>query len=260
MPVRAVEPPPAKKLDTTHLVDDTRAVLDAIVQAAAENRDLPEPGAPGAGGPFRRRGDDLTVYYVRTAAKAADQLPSPQRAASAHLLALGIALDDSTMLRDNLLTRALWRSIEPEKARERRLKVLGEPTLQGRHDLAQHFAVSAALTALSGPESARGAGILKEVLDARPGGSGFSFADLSADLAGITYARQVLATPSTLGRLTKSFTVAAYTLPPEGLPEGLSQAEFARQYGSISDERFLRRLEEIQKRVDALPGYKAVAP
>ena len=55
--------------------------------------------------------------------------------------------------------------------------------MRGRHDLAQHVGVSAALTALSGPRAAEAAGLLKELLDSGEGGSVFSFADLAADLA-----------------------------------------------------------------------------
>jgi hypothetical protein len=39
------------------------------------------------------------------------------------------------------------------------------------------------------------------------------------------------------------------------LIEGLSAEEFARQYGSLKDERFLREVAGLRKRIDALPGY-----
>ena len=236
-------------------VENARGVIAAVVEAAEANRRLPERNDAEGRGPFRRAGDDLTVYYVRAAATAARRLPVEQ-AAPAFLMAVGIALDDSSLLRDNLVTGALWRRIEPSEARKRRLEVLGEPTLFGRHDLAQHFAVSAALTAAAGAEAAEGAGILKEMLDSRPGGSGFSFADLSADLAGVAFARRLLDKPERLADVEKGFTVADYALSPKGLPEGLSAAEFARQYGSIKDERFLRMQRDLRKRIEALPGYQ----
>jgi hypothetical protein len=88
------------------------------------------------------------------------------------------------------------------------------------------------------------------------GDSGFSFADLSADLAGIAFAQRVLDTPEQLARVEKAFTVADYALSPKGLPEGLSEKEFARQYGSVSDKRFLTPFEDLRRRVRALPGYK----
>ena len=57
---------------------------------------------PALGAPFRRSGDELTVHYIRVAAAAARRLPEKE-AAPAFLLALGIALDDSTLIRSNLL-------------------------------------------------------------------------------------------------------------------------------------------------------------
>jgi hypothetical protein len=235
-------------------VTSARAVLAAVVKAAAQNHRLPRLDDVGANGPYRRVGDNLTVYYIRAGAAAARRLPAEQ-AAPAFLLALGIALDDSLLLRQSLVTGALWRKVETDGERLRRLRVLGEPTLYGRHDLAQHFAVSAALTASSGAAAAETAGILKEMLDARAGGSGFSFADLAADFSGIAFARRLLAQPSVLASIEQSFTPTDYALSPTGLAEGLSAAGFARQYGSIQDARFRRMLAYIRRRIHALPGY-----
>jgi hypothetical protein len=235
-------------------VENARMVLAAIVKAADENHRLPERGAAGTRPPLRRSGDELTVYYVRAGAAAARRLPEKE-AVPAFLLALGIALDDSPLLRSNLLTRALWRKVEPDDARKQRLAVLGSPTLHGRHDLAQHFSVSAALTAVAGAQAAESAGILKEMLDSR-GGSGFSFADLSADFAGIAFARRLLHKPSRLAVIEKSFRIGEYAISPRGLPEGLTAAEFEKQYGSLKDERFQRLQTDIRKRIDALPGYR----
>jgi hypothetical protein len=251
---RASEADAPKKSANETPADNARIVLAAVVKAAADNQRLPERGAPGARAPFRRTGDDLTEYYVRAAAAAARRLPEKE-AAPAFLLALGIALDDSTLLRDNLLTRSLWRRVEPNEARKRRLAVLGSPTLHGRHDLAQHFSVSAALTAVSGPAAAESAGVLKEVMDSR-GGSGFSFADLSADFAGIAFARRLLDKPDRLADIEKSFRIGDYAISPRGLPEGMNAADFAKKYGSLKDERYLRLQEDIRKRIDALPGYR----
>ncbi|MGH7171060.1 MAG: hypothetical protein ACRELG_12345 [Gemmataceae bacterium] len=254
MGLQAGEADSPKKQDTEKLAANAQAVLAAIVKAASENHRLPERNAPGARAPLRRSGDDLTVYYVRAAASAARRLPEKE-AASAFLLALGIALDESSLLRSNLLTRGLWRKVEPDDARKRRLAVLGSPTLHGRHDLAQHFSVSAALTAAAGPQAAESAGLLKEMLDAR-GGSGFSFADLSADFAGIAFARRLLDKPSRLADLAKAFRIGDYALAPRGLPEGLTAKQFEKRYGSLKDERFQRLQTDIRKRIEALPGYR----
>ena len=194
--------PPAEQpasRDVSKLVDATKSVVAAIVEAGQKNQQLPRAGDPGAKPPFRREKDDLTAYYFQEAALAAGKLPADQ-VVPAYLLALGIALDSSDMMRRNLVTRGFWRKVENDDDWKRRLAVLGEPMVQGRHDLCQHFVVSAALTAMLGAKNAESAGILKEMLDARDGGSGFSFNDLSADLAGVAFAQQLLRTPKQLGR------------------------------------------------------------
>jgi hypothetical protein len=94
------------------------------------------------------------------------------------------------------------------------------------------------------------------MLDAR-GGSGFSFADLAADFAGIAFARRLLDKPERLADVEKAFTVADYALSPKGLPEGLTAEAFAKQYGSLKDERFLRVVADLRKRIAALPGYQS---
>lgn len=239
-------PPARLKSDT--LVANTKTVVAAIIEAAQRNRNAAAP----------RKGDELTAYYFRSAAAAARKLPADQ-AAPAYLFGLGVALDTADMLRSNLLTRGIWRRVESEKERKARLAVLGTPTVHGRHDLCQHFVVSCALAAVGGPEAAEAAGLLKEVLDSRPGGSGFSFCDLSADMAGVAFARQLLASPARLERVERSFTVADYMLSPAGLVEGLSEAEFIKRYGGTDDERFLKAQEALRRRVLALPGYRPSA-
>jgi hypothetical protein len=222
-----------------------RTVVAAVVEAADKN----------AARAISLRGDELTNYYVRAAAGAARKLPEAERA-GAFLLGIGIALDTATLLRKAPGTGELWKKVESDKERMRRLKVIGQPTMHGRHDLTQHFVVSTALTVSHGARKAELAGILKELLDAA-GTSGFSFADLAADLSGIAFAEQVLRSPAGLAGLEKAFTVSAYSLPPKGLVEGLSSAEFERRFGSVSDKRFRAELEALRKRVRALPGHKA---
>jgi hypothetical protein len=38
--------------------------------------------------------------------------------------------------------------------------------------------------------------------------------------------------------------------------EGLTEEEFAKQYGGVTDKRFLTRFEELRADVLALPGFK----
>jgi hypothetical protein len=234
--VSAVRAQPQEKR-AAYPVAEARTVLAAVVQAAETKG--------------QTKGDELTALYYREAARAANRLPSKQRA-DAFLLALGVALDDSDLLRQNPVTRELWQQIEPEDARRRRLRVLGTPTMRGRHDLAQHFSVSGALNAVGGPKFAESAGIFKEQLDMRPGGSGFSFIDLCADLAGIAFADHVRGRVAALGEIAKEFRVSDHLPEFDGLREGLTREEFARDYGSVSDGRFRQELRALWDRVERL--------
>jgi hypothetical protein len=172
------------------------------------------------------------------------------------LLALGVGLDSSDLLRKNPVSGPTWKSVESDAERGERLKVLGTPTVHGRHDLAQHFGVSAALTAVHGAKAAEAIGLLKELLDAQPGGSGFSFADLAADLSGVAFAQRLLERPARLAEVEKDFTVAAFALGPRGLTEGLSREQFEKAYGSTRDERFRKEVAALRKKIKALPGYR----
>jgi hypothetical protein len=240
--------------DVSKLVEATKSVVAAIVEAAKKNQQLPRAGDPGAKPPFRREKDELTAYYFRAAATAAKKLPMDQTV-PAYLLALGIALDDADLMRKNPVTRAFWKKVEADDERKARIAVLGEPMIQGRHDLCQHFCVSAALTVLLGAKYAENAGIVKEMLDSRDPNNGFSFNDLSADIAGVAFASKLLKEPNLLGGVAESFKVADYTIKPAYEPEGLPAKEFAKMYGSVSDERFLEKKKEIWAKVLKQPGF-----
>ncbi len=198
-------------------------------------------------------GDALTTHYVRSLAQAAGELP-PEVAAPAFLLALGIGLDSSDLLWNHPLLTDLTRAVETSEERQVRLRRLGSPTVQQRRDLAQHFAVSAFLTAAYGPQISETAGVAKEILDSR-GGTGFSFADLAANLAGIRFAEHVLDQKLSLAELAASFRVAHFLPPIDALPEGLTWQEFQDQYQSPTNPRYLQLREKILARIAELPGY-----
>jgi len=234
-------PVKAEKVDRKARIEAARTVIAAVVEAGRANAKLDEP----------KTGDALTETYVVAAAK----LPE-DRSAWAFSMGLGVALDTSTMMRTNVLTRATWKEIENDAERKKRLEVLGEPTTHGRHDLTQHFWVSAALTALWGRKQAEAAGVLKEWLDSAEGGSGFSFADLAADLAGIEMASRVLDRPALLGDVAKGFVVKDRCPAPKGLEEGIRRKDFEKRFGSTDDERFTKEVEALLKKVKELPAYR----
>ena len=238
------------------LAESAHRVRDAIVKVADRNRRLSRtPDAEG--GAARLVGDALTERYVRAAASAALALP-PERRYKAFSLGLAVALGDSDMFLSNSLTKDLLGSLETPHERERRLEVIGAPTLLGRNDLVRHFVFSAAMTALSSAKISEAAGLLKEMRDAQ-GESGFSFSDVAADLAGIALAEYVQESDERLREVAQSFSVAKFMPDIIGLRDGLSFADFQSAYGSTSDPRFLQQVDLIRQRVKTLPVYTTTA-
>ena len=165
----------------------------------------------------RQDGDRLTEHYIRAAAAAAAKLPRPE-SGKAFLLGLGVALSDASTLPGPPILAALWRQIDPPQSRATRLASFSVPTMRARRDAVEHFAMSAALAALLGAPTAEKAGTLKELSDAQ-GGSGFSFVDISADMAGIAFAQAVLDGRLPLSRIETAFTVKDF-VPRNRRPSG----------------------------------------
>ena len=129
-------------------------------------------------------------------------------------------------------------------------------TLRGRHDSAQHFVVSAALAAWAGEPVATAIGLYKELEDARRG-SGFSFADLTADRAGTRFGELVAANAARLDEVLAGTPGDADLLPPlDGLPEFLPEAEFRRRYGGPGEPAYEKVADEIERRLAALALYR----
>ena len=131
--------------------------------------------------------------------------------------------------------------------------------LHGRRDLVQHFMTSAALAVVSGSATANSIGLYKEIEDAKVG-SGFSFKDLAADLAGARFAEVALTSRHTARQLQEALVTGqgnSLLLPSlQGLPENLKQAHFRRDYGEISDLRYRRVVLDIETRINALALYR----
>jgi hypothetical protein len=230
-PPQAPESPPAAR------------VVAAVAKSAAENGALPEEK--------RLRDDALGDRLVRAAAAAAGEDPK------AFLVGLAHAVDPAGTLARHPLTAAAFRGLETAEEGEARRRTLGRPALRGRTDLLVHFACAAAVAAVATPEAAEAGSRAKEVVDARPGGSGFSFADLLVDLAGIRFAAWVAADPKPrLALLSKEFRGADFCPDPAGQPEGLSAEAFAKEYGSLSDERFRKAVAGLKDRVEALEVHR----
>jgi hypothetical protein len=225
--------------------DAARAVLADVVKSARDNHRAAAP----------LKGDALADHLLRAAARSAARQPEKHRAA-AFLLAVGVGLDRSDLMRKSPVVGATWKAVETDAERDARLRVLGTPTLFGRHDLLQHFSVSCALTASRGAKLAEAGGVLKEMLDAQPGGSGFSFADLAADFAGIAFAERIIKEPARLKSLAEGVKLADFALPPKGLAEGLSAEDFEKRYGGVRDRRFTEACDDLKRRLRERPGFK----
>lgn len=228
------------------LIRATRAIVRAISTQARHFQNLTvfDNEAPS--------GQERLSAYVCAAAEVASQQP-PEVQTQAFLLALAIGLDRSDSLRKYAVMSDLVASIEPNEDRDRRLKALGTPTMHQRHDLVQHFVLSAAIASSSGEKSAEAVALAKQLHDARYGG-GFSFAAWCADLSGIAFARRVQTEQLPLAELAKSFRVEDVLPNLDGLPERISMKEFKARYGSTSDERFRKLDDGIRRRIERLPS------
>ena len=128
--------------------------------------------------------------------------------------------------------------------------------MAGRHDLAEHFFVSAAIAGGASRIPAEAAGLGKEMRDA-DGESGFSFSDWAADLAGIAFAERVMNGALPLADLAKNFDVADYFPDVSDLADNLPRAEFTSRFGASNDKRFRQVDSQLRRRIAELPAYRS---
>ena len=232
-----------------------RQVLTELTQFARTNQKLPKQQT-GLPGPWQVEGDALFDQLVRLAATESLKA-SKEVQAKAFLLAIGIAIGDpqSQPRRLSAIDRLVQKVETPAEATIRRTYI-GEPTIQGRHDLARHFSIASMLVTNGGKESAEAVSLAKELVDSN-GGSGFSFADLAADKAGIALAEHLLAGTVTLDQVARGFTSQAFVPDTANLPEGMTTMQFIRQYGGQNDERFQQMKQQIEESIAKLPGYSS---
>jgi hypothetical protein len=225
------------------LVSGARSVVAAITAAADAAAEL------------RLSDDRLTEHCLRAAAAAAGKLPEAQRVPG-FLLGLAVGLDSSDTIRKAAPTRSLWTRVEGEDERLERLKLIGQPTLRGKHDRTRHFVVAAALTAVAGSKAADADGIVHELFAAENGGR-FSLAELAIEYAGAAFARALAREPARLAKVAGAFSVDDYIPATDGFEETYGHEDFVRQFGSFRDARFLEREREVRRLVQELPAYKS---
>lgn len=155
------------------------------------------------------------------------------------LLALGVAVSGNSI--EHLVGKPDGAAPPP-----RPMKLV----LRGRNDLAKHFSISAAITAAGGSGLADQIGVFKEVDDSR-GGSGFSFADLLADRAGVSLAEVALGKNAGAVQrfMSKQLQEAGYMPGLNNLPEGLMELEFKSRYEDLDSANYALVNGEIERRI-----------
>ena len=170
----------------------------------------------------------------------------------AALLALAIYMGDSRF--EKLVGPVRTDHVKPGNLRRRKV------FLGGREDLRLHFVISAGLKIISDSGLTDAVGEFKELLDARRGGSGFSFADLAADLAGTRLAEDATDASGGAERVQTFLAgrVSEGIFFPEvnDLPEYISQAEFEHIYGSVENPGYVSTVRDIKDRISRLPAYR----
>ncbi|MFK7912839.1 MAG: hypothetical protein AB8B93_02900 [Pseudomonadales bacterium] len=141
-------------------------------------------------------------------------------------------------------------------------RLWSQAPLQNRSDWTRHFWVSAALTCLSDQALSLDIGQLKEELDAgSQGGSGFSFGDLAADMAGVELAIAITSDPARARllqrRLAQVDQFNQFVPALAGLPEGLTEQQLQQQYGGTEGRDYQQLVNEIGASISAQPGYRA---
>jgi hypothetical protein len=135
-------------------------------------------------------------------------------------------------------------------------------TLYQRRDYAQHFLGSAVLAVSVEPGLADTIALLKEMDDSQEGGSGFSFTDLAADMAGIRFGEAAVTDTASATRvqalLGSNEKEEFFMLDVRGLPEFLTEAEFSSSYGTAGSPAYKAIEAFIARGIDTTPLYSAI--
>jgi len=241
------------------LVEDTRQILNHLTTAARlqqqgslklKTKSNAKSNLPSA----YKNNDKTTNSHVRQAAFAALRLDS-DNANRAFLLALGIFMDESATLRTFPPSSSFVRQVESDAQRVAHLQVLGAPTMRNRRDLVKHFFISAFTVVPIGGEAARKLGLAKELADAKQG-TGFSFADMAANRAGIIFAEKLLDGSLTLKEVSQRFTCKTFLPPIDDLPENLNTDQLQTQFDGATGKALTTELKRIETLILELPAYQ----
>lgn len=132
-------------------------------------------------------------------------------------------------------------------------------TLLERTDLTKHLLISAGIAVSAGSKLSNLIGVAKEVDDSERG-TGFSFADLAADQAGVRMG-EMATLPSHQARWFQKKMSAIereedFMPAIDGLPEGIRKLEFRIRYKDLDSESYAMVNDEIGKRITECTLYK----
>ncbi|MBL6999626.1 MAG: hypothetical protein ISR73_07175 [Gammaproteobacteria bacterium] len=167
------------------------------------------------------------------------------------LIALGL------LLGDRQLVRALQNVVNIPTGSRKKINV----KLAGRKDLKLHFLYSSIIQILTNRGISLSLGEIKEISDMDRGGSGFSFVDIAADRVGLHFA-SIAIDPAggallLQNQLKTARSEASFFPDISLLAENLTQREFAQAYQNTESAAYFLVIDEIDRRIHALPLYSA---
>jgi hypothetical protein len=222
--------------------------LDAAARAVAR-----ELLASAAEVPDGDEGQARLIERAFRSGQAHAPSSDPVLANGAAILALAVILGEEK------IAAVARRDIDPDRipaaaALRERIR------LQSRKDWSQHFWVSAGLTLLSDDDRSIAVGLTKELMDATPGGSGFSFSDLAADAAGnrftLTAIHDAESARALQIRIREGVRIADFVPELRDLPEGLSSEVLHDRFGGLGGAGTRDVVEEIRRRIAACRGLR----
>lgn len=152
---------------------------------------------------------------------------------------------------DTVIPKSLLKDLPPLNSRT----IL----LNNRSDLAKHFLVSAALSVSTDSQLANFIGVAKEVDDS-DGGSGFSFADLAADNAGVRFGETAIESSREASQFQKKILTIkgenAFMPAIDHLPEGIMRLEFKKKFKELDSASYAMITREIEDRIQKCEIYR----
>ncbi len=157
------------------------------------------------------------------------------------------------------LGESLEHLVNEDRLKEVKPRVDMTLSLNGRDDLAKHFLVSAGLAVSAGSKLSQFVGLAKEVDDSA-GGSGFSFADLAADRAGVRLGELAVDSPEQASRIQQKMAAvkkeSEFMPKIDHLPEGIMELQFKKQYTDLDSAAYLLIEDEISRRIENCTAYQ----